>query len=190
MELLKKRGTAIAVFVVIVIAFTLIGCHRSLGRACRQVEEAFFTRGMLSDYGAYTAPADQLENCVRLSNRLLSVINDEAHAAHYEAVLEARQALDDALASRRIGAIYDANAALVAAVSALDEQVGSTGAAGLPLSSDDYGAIIQDLNSAQRVLNESPYNDYAETFIEETVRRFPTDILRVLSFTALPEKFE
>ncbi len=187
MALLKKRGTAVAVFVIVVVVFTLIGCHRSLGRACARVEDAFFTHGALSEYGAYSAPAEQLGNCVKLANRLLSVIHTDAYADSYDAILTARQDLADALEKRSIPDIYSANTVLVREVSALDAKIDRSA---LPPSSDDYAVIVSDLFSAQRVVNESPYNAYVDSFIESTVRPFPTDILRRLSFTALPDKYE
>lgn len=169
--------------------FSLIGCHRSLGRAVDEVEAAFYDSSMLVPYGAYTAPADQLSNCVKLSNRLLSVINgSDALAAGYAAVMTARQGLSDALDAGDISDVYDANQALVAAVSAVEEQV-QAGAA-LNDSQDDYAAIVSDFHSAQRVADESPYNALVDDFLAGTARRFPTNILRALSFTALPEKYE
>lgn len=190
MDFFKKRQNAIVVFVVVVVLFSLIGCHRSLGRRCEQVEEAFFDKALLADYSTYTCPGDQLDNCVKLANRLLSVINgQEALSGEYEAVLQARLSLDQALDAGDISDIYDANAALVSAVAAVDEQV-TMADMPLPESSDDYGSIISDFYSAQRVLSESPYNSYVDDFISGTVRHFPTNILRLLSFTALPEKFE
>lgn len=189
MEIFKSRKTAVAVFVLVVIVFTLIGCHRSLSKACAHVEEAFFDRDMLAGYGTHTAPGDQLENCLKLSNRLLSVIGgSDALSAEYTAVAEARQLLAETLESRDISDIYDTNALLVLAVYGVDEKVQS--GVSLPESYDDYDSIVSDFFSAQRVVSESPYNDYVDDFIRTTVRPFPTNLLRLASFTALPEKFE
>lgn len=189
MDFFKKRKNAVTIFIIVVIVFTLLGCHRSLSKKCREAEEAFFDKTPLVSYGAYTAPADHLENCVRLANRLLSVIGgSEEFTNGYSAVLSARQLLSDALASGDISDIYDANQLLVLAVSAVDAQV-QLGAK-LPESNDDYYAIISDFNEAQRVVSESPYNDYVDDFIRTNVKPFPTGLLRVLSFTRLPEKFE
>ena len=190
MGFLKKRQTAVAVFVVVVAAFSLIGCHRSLGREVRRVERAFFDKALLTSYNAYTAPAEQLENCLKLSNRLLSVINGaDALDGEYAAVASARQALSDALSAGDISDIYDANTVLAEAVSSVEGQI-SAGGVTLPESSDDYRAIVSDFGSAQRVAAQSPYNDHVDGFIAGTVNRFPTNILRALSFTPLPEKFE
>jgi hypothetical protein len=188
MEALKKRQNALVIFVVVVVVFTLIGCHRSLSKVCRQAEEAFFQKGAFSDVGYYTSPADQLENCVKYANRLLSVINgSDALADAYSAVRDSRQALVDALDKQDISDIYNANQALAAAVTQTDALV-QAGAA-VPESNDDYDAIISDFFAAQAVAEESPYNEYVDEFIRTTVRPFPTNLLRVVSFVSLPEKY-
>lgn len=188
MDFFKNRQTAVAVFVLVVLVFSLIGCHMSLTRACRRVESAFFDKAQLADYGHHTAPGDQLSACVNYTNRLLSVINGvEALTEDYTAVKDSRQALSDALERRDISDIYAANGALYAAVSAVDEKVRA--GASLRSSSDDYETIISDFFSAQRVASESPYNEYVDTFIADTANAFPTNLLRRLSSVSLPEKF-
>jgi hypothetical protein len=189
MEALKKRQNAIIVFIVVVVVFTLLGCHRSLSKVCRQVETAFTEKGAFSDQGYYTSPGDQLANCVKYANRLLSVINgSEALSDSYDAIRDSRLALDNALESQDISDIYDANQALVQAVTQADALV-QAGAV-LPESNDDYDTIVSDFFSAESVASDSPYNDYVDDFIRTTVRPFPTNILRVLSFVSLPDKYE
>ena len=188
MDLFKRRSTAVVIFVVTVVLFSLIGCHLSLSRACRAAESAFFDRTRLVDYGSHTAPADQLEDCVKYANRLLSVINgSSALTEEYDALYKARQDLADALEGRDISDIAAANAALTAAVEAVDARV-KAGAA-LPPSNDDYDAIVSDYFSAQRVAASSGYDDYIDDFIRTDIRPFPTNILRPLCFVSMPEKF-
>ena len=188
MDFLKNRKAAVAIFVAVVVVFSLIGCHISLNRACRGVENVFFDRTQYSGYDYFTAPGDQLNACVNYANRLLSVINgSDALTEDYTAVLESSLALSEALERRDISEIYTANSALSAAVSAADEKV----RAGAPLrdSSDDYETIVSDFFSAQRVAAQSPYNDIVDAFISGTANAFPTGILRRLAFVRLPEKF-
>lgn len=188
MAFFKSRKTAIVIFVAVVLVFSVIGCHRSLSKACRDVEDAFFDRAALADYGARTAPGEQLDECLKYANRLLSVINgSDVLTEGYAAVRDARQALSDALVSRDISDIYAANAALAAAVDGVDAQVKA--GADLPPSSDDYDTIIEGFRGAQRVTAESPYNMYVDDFVQHTVRAFPTNILRTVSFVSLPERF-
>lgn len=189
MNFFKKRKTAVAVFAAVVILFSLIGCHLSLSRACGRVEDAFFDKAELSGYDYYTAPGDQLNACLNYANRLLSVINGSDELTEgYVAVRDSRQALADALESRDISDIYAANAKLCDAVTAVDRQVQA--GASLMQSHDDYDAIVSDFFSAQGVAANSPYNEYVDDFIRETVRPFPTGILRLVSFVSLPERFE
>ena len=175
MSILKKRSTAIVIFIVVVALFSFLGARRSLNRACRQAEAAFFDRSLLKADGAYSAPADHLENCVALTNRLLSVIGkDGPWADAYEAVMTARAALDSALQARDISAAGEANQRLAEAVAQV-EAVKAAGAA-LDNSYDDY-----DANSA--------YSDHILSFREDELSAFPANILRHLTGVKAPETF-
>ena len=189
MSFFKKRSTAIGVFVVVVVVFSLIGCHLSLSRACRKAEDAFFDKSLLRDEGAYSCPADHLENCVDLTNRLLSVVGsgNEAYAEVYEQLRSARLGLIDALDSRDIPAIAKASQALSEAV----EAVKAAKASGAPLSDshDDYDAIIADLDGARAALDDSGYNAHILAFREDVLGKFPTNLLRHLAFVDAPETF-
>ena len=189
MSFFKKRSTAIGVFVVVVVLFSLIGCHLSLGRACRKAEDAFFDRSLLREAGAYSCPGDHLENCVSLANRLLSVVGsgNAPYAEAYEQLRTARLALIDALDSRDIPAIGQANQALAEAVEAV-KAVKASGAA-LSDSHDDYDVILADFDGAQAALDDSGYNDYILAFREKTLDRFPTGLLRRLAFVDPPATF-
>ena len=188
MEFFKKRNTAIAVFVVVVVVFSLIGCHLSLSRAVRQVEDAFFDKTLLHADGYYTCPADQLQNCVALSNRLLSVIGQDSQWSEaYEELKTCRLALDDALRDRDIQRIANSNQALVEAVAAVEALVEA--GAPLPDSNDDFYAIISDFHGAQSVLDNNAYNNHVLAFWDGVLNPFPTNILRHLTFVAPPETF-
>ncbi len=189
MSVFKKRSVAIGMFVLTVVLFTLLGSHLSLDRACRQAEAAFFDRSLLRDEGAYSCPADHLENCVALANRLLSVVGDgnEPYAQAYERLRAARLDLIDALDSRDIPAIGAADQALVEAVDAV-KAVKASGAA-VSDSYDDYDTILSDFDSAQAALDNNAYNDHILAFRDEVLRQFPASLLRHLAFVAPPETF-
>lgn len=189
MDFFKKRSTAIGVFVVVVILFSLIGCHLSLGRACRKAEAAFFDRSLLRDAGSYSCPGDHLKNCADLANRLLSVVggDNEPYAGAYEQLRAARLDLLDALESRDIPAAGAASQSLAEAVEAV-KAVKASGAA-LSESYDDYEQIIADLDGAQAALDNNGYNDYILAFREDVLDRFPTGLLRHLAFVDAPETF-
>ena len=188
MSILKKRSTATVVFVVVVVLFSFLGCRRSLNKACRQAEAAFFDKSLLKADGGYSAPADHLENCVDLSNRLLSVIGTDGQwSGAYDAVKAARSDLLDALDARDIPAIGAANQALVDAIA----QVEAAKAAGAPLpeSHDDYDKIVSDFHSAQDELESSAYSSHIQTFRDDVLSAFPTSILRRLTGVSAPETF-
>ena len=188
MEFFKKRKNAIVIFVAVVVVFSLIGCHLSLSRACRQVEAAFFDKSLLHQDGYYTCPGDQLENCIKLTNRLLSVIGTDGEWAEaYDALNSGRYALEDALRDRDIRRIANNNQVLVDAVAAVESLVAA--GASLPDSYDDYDAILADFHSAQNVLDSNAYNAHVMAFWKEVLTPFPTNILRHLAFVTPPETF-
>ena len=188
MEFLKKRQTAIIIFIVVVIAFSLFSAHRSINKLCRNAEQAFFEKGALTDYDYYTVPYDHLENALNYANRLLSVINNSDELSeYYSAVLTDRQALSDAMAGGSISSMYDAAAALNDDITALDAVVQS--GVTLPQSNDDYSDIMTSLTGALRAAMDSPYNQYIDDFSADTLKNFPTNILRAVSFVSAPEKF-
>lgn len=188
MDFFKKRSAAIAVFAAVVIAFTLIGSHCSLTKACRKAEEAFFDKDLLQAKDYYTCPGDQLENCVALANRLLSVIGrDGQWRTAYDALAESRRDLADALDGRDISAIGTANDALSAAV----EAVKAAARAGAPLrsGSDDYSAIISDFDHAQALVGDPAYRDHIENFLTDDLGRFPAGVLMRLTGVKAPEVY-
>ncbi len=188
MSFLKKRSVAIAIFVLAVALFTFLGARRSLDRACREAEGAFFDRSQLHAEGYYTCPGDQLEGCVKLANRLLSVIGTDGDwAGAYASLADARAALDEALDERDIPAIGAANQALAEAVQAV-EAVKDAGAP-LPESHDDYAAIISDFHAAQVVLDDPAYNEHILAFREDVLAPFPAELLRHLTGVRAPETF-
>ena len=188
MDFFKKRSVAVGVFVLTVVLFTLIGSHRSLDRACRKAEDAFFDKSLLPAEGYYTCPGEQLDYCVDDANRLLSVIgSDGAWAGAYEALATARRDLADALDERDIPAIGKASKAFAQAVQQV-EAVKASGAA-LPDSHDDYDAIIAGLRSALALLDDSAYADHIQAFREDVLGAFPANILRHLTGVHAPETF-
>ena len=120
MDFFKKRSVAVGVFVVTVILFTLIGSHRSLDRACRKAEDAFFDKSLLRSEGYHTCPGEQLAYCVDDANRLLSVIGSDGEwAGAYEALLTARRDLAASAAENARAAVEAAQAAVDARLASL-----------------------------------------------------------------------
>lgn len=190
MDLLKNRKTAIAIFIVVVIAFSLIGCRLSFSKACDTIELAFYDRAAITAddvYGYYSAPASHLNYCARYANRLLSIVSGHVPEELYNGVYESRAALLDALGTGDISDMYDAYTALTEAVEALHETAGTMTFSD---TSDDYDTVYADFISASQAAGESGYNLYVDEFIQNTANQFPTSILRRLTGVELPEKFE
>ncbi len=188
MEFFKKRSTAIVIFVLVVVLFTFIGARRSLNKACREAEAAFFDKSLLHADGYYTCPGEQLDYCVDYATRLLTVIGtDGPWTDAYEGLVQARLGLMDALDGRNIPEISQANQALVEAVTAVEAAKDS--GAPLPSSYDDYDAIVADFGSAQAVLDDQAYSDHILAFQDDVLGAFPANILRHLLGVKAPETF-
>lgn len=188
MRMLKKRSTAVVVLVIVVVLFSWIGCRRSLGKACRETEAAFFDRSLLQEEGAYSCPADHLENCVDLSNRLLSVLGqDEAWEEVRLSLQQARRALADALQAKDIPAAGQALEALSGAVAQAEE----TRSMGVPLaeSYDDADAILGEFHAAAQAARDDAYARHVAAFEEKVLRAFPTRFLLPLTGVRAPATF-
>ena len=188
MDFFKKRSTAIAVFVIVAAAFSLIGSRLSLERACRRAEAAFFDADLLDVDGYYTCPGDQLAYSVDYATRLLTVIGrDGAWADAYEALVQARLGLMDALDAKNIPDIAAADQALAEAVASV-RAVRASGAP-MPDSYDDYDEIIAGFEGAQTVLEDPAYSSYILAFREKELGAFPANVLCRLLGVRMPETF-
>lgn len=186
MKILQNRTFAVAVFAVTVILFTLVGSHRSLTKACQRVEDAFFESHTLQE-GHYTCPAEQLEHCARYANSILAAISGRLPEQIYSDVYTSRRALIDALVERDISDIYIAQSALTRAIDAANSQAISQG---VQAELDDFTRLVADYRSAANKAASSGYNAYVYEFLENTVSRFPTNILRHLTLVEMPERYE
>ena len=198
MDMLKKRKTALWIFIAVVLVFTVIGSHRSLTNVCDSTEELFFDRELLIERrktmdltdgsvqptdGYYSAPADHLKNCADYANRILSLIKDDVSEDIYNEIRDSRRTLLDALGVRDISDIYDAQTELYAQVTQLDEQV-------ITNNYDDFNSVYTDFINANHAAESSGYNQIADHVIRTELNEFPANILRVLTGVELPEKYE
>lgn len=206
MKIQQNRKFAIAVFVVIVIVFTLLGSHRSLSRLSVQVEDAFFNKEVLSQKraefqefqsrgfdglgsytlameGYYSAPAAHLEDCVDYANRILSLIKDDVSEQTYNEIYESRRTLITALESRDISDIYDAQTQLYKHIMQLDENIVTN-------NYDDFISVRVDFMNADDTAKDSGYNQCVDYFMITQMNRFPANILRRITSVDMPEKYE
>lgn len=198
MEMLKKRKTALWIFIAVVLVFTWIGSHRSLAKLCDSAEELFFDRELLIEErktmdltdgsalpveGYYSAPADHLKNCADYANRILSLINDDVSEDVYNEIRDSRRDLVDALAARDISDIFDAQTELYAQVTQLDEQV-------ITNNYDDFNSVYTDFINANHAAENSGYNQIIDHIMTTELGQFPANLLRVLTGVEPPEKYE
>lgn len=206
MKIQQNRKFAIAVFVVIVIVFTLLGSHRSLSRLSAQMENAFFDKRVLAELrtelldaqshgfdelgsyrlamdGYYSAPAAHLEDCANYANRILSLIKDDVPEQTYNDIYESRQALIAALESMDISDIYDAHRSLYESITELDGN-------SVTNNYDDFDAVQVDFLNASHLAEESGYNQCVDYFMLTEMNRFPANILRRITSVDMPEKYE
>lgn len=183
MKILQNRKFAAAVFIIIVVVFTLIGSHRSLSKACDQVETAFFDKNINIGQARHTCPAEQLDFAVDYANRILSIVSDDVSDQVYSSILESRKALLEALEDKDISSAYEAQNELALAVSALDGLIVTN-------NYDEYDTVRNDLFSALELASECGYNEYVDQFQQSTIDRFPTNVLTALAGVDMPEKYE
>ncbi len=179
MDALKSRKAAIAVFVAVVLVFSLLGFRLSLDRRCRAIEREFFADTL-------TSPGTQLGECAKYANRILSVIRGQLDDSLYAAVSSSRGALVEALEAQDIAAAASANRALVSAVDAAAQA-----AEGRSFdTTENFPQLLSDFAGAERVAASSDYNETVERFVKNTAERFPADLLRRIVPVDMPAKFE
>lgn len=179
MTFLKNRKIAILIFIVVVVVFSLIGGHRSLQKACSEIEDAFYSE----TFSAYTTPAEQLNYAADYANRLLSIVRDDVSQDVYDAIAGSRRTLLDALETEDISAAFDASTALETAVLALEGDV-------ITNNYDDYDSVRSDLLSALSAADTMGYNDYVDKFCKTTLETFPANLIAALTGVDTPEKYE
>ena len=179
MNILKNRKTAVVIFIVVVIAFSLIGGHRSLQKACNDVENTFYSE----TFSVYTSPAKQLDHAADYANRLLSIVRDDVSQDIYDAIANSRRDLLDALETEDISAACDASTTLEMAVLALDSTA-------ITNNYDDFSTVRSDLLSALSAADTLGYNDYVDQFCKTTLKTFPANLIAALTGVDTPEKFE
>ncbi len=181
MSHLKKRGTAVAITVVLIILSILFGSHRSLARLYNRVADVFENGSSGNGYGIrydLDARASYAYNMIAVAKRYLP----ENHLK----ITALETAADSLKNAKSVSEAYEADLALTDAASALYDILG-----GCPLSEADKGyreSIMTDLESSEYKISHSDYNDFARKY-NETLKKFPASILRVITSVDKAELF-
>ncbi len=186
MKALKKRSTASAVALVVIIAATLFGMIRSANAAARAVERQFEHGVKVTDVNGqkYTEKSiqDQLQRRADAALGLLAAVTDDALLKEdADALRKAREALLDADTVREK---YAANEKMEATWRRLYETLTARGGE-LPASVESYASTLR---GAQGAIDKSHYNEAVLRF-EAEMRAFPAGLLRMLGLVDLPETF-
>ena len=181
MEILKKRSTATVICVVVCIISLLLGVHLSVNRQLNKLEDAFYN-GVYSKDG-YTLPSvqQQLDDRYDAAIGIISLIPSEFAA-------DMRDACNWLLEAETFSEKYDANVALQAAYEDMLQSVDTSMFDERTLGGfNDY---CDTMDNAQRLIENSGYNEAAAEFEDEILGSFPLSILKYPAFAGTPEYFE
>lgn len=187
MSILKKRPIAMLIALAVILLSTLFGAHRSLGAACREVEDKFYS-GVYNAQGKYTRPsiADQIEKSRTAAMGVYTVI-----AGYPELNAETEtlsQKLRQVSGTKDISAAYEANYELNYAVNAaVDASKKVTMTSG---DQSNLEAYITTFSGAQKTIREAGYNEAVREFDRNTLNVFPTNLLKGIVFVDAPALFE
>ena len=180
--MLKKRSTALIILVLVVIAGTLFGTHRSLSQARSQVAAIYLSGTENDGYGI----DNKLDQRRDKANDLCKIAAKYDAEAEIAAVKEAISAINEAENASEACA---ADLALTEACDALDAKLQS-----LSLSEEDEGyrvSLMADLSSYSLQLQRlaADYNSAAADFNDNTLGIFPANLLGPLTGVREVEAF-
>jgi len=184
MKVLKQRKTAVIIMIAIIVIFTFIGVTKSLNSISKDIEKTFYS-GVYNESEEYTevSIASQLENRIDASLGLLSIASaSDEYAMEAESLRNARHELIEA---KTIEEKYLANEHLENAYQTLYSLMGAKS-----MAAEDTEAIISYANTmdgAQKVIENSSYNDLVREYYNSTSRGIPVRFLKF--FASGPQYF-
>ena len=186
MTLLKSRKFCVPAAVILCIVSLLFGVHKSVAREVREIENSFYEGVYLEDEN-YTQPALSEQ----LSNRASAALGIITIAANYDDMKTETDALRDArnglLEAESIPKKAYYNDKLENAYKAVGEKLSAASLDENEASAlSDYAATM---SGAMGVIEKSAYNASVSEFVNETMRAFPLNILKGISFCDTPDYF-
>lgn len=187
MKLLKKRPIAIIITLCVICLSTIFSAHRTLGAACREVEDGFYTGVYDAEWkSSRKSIRSQLDKRQEAASTLLSIAaNLEEVSQEVQLLFEAREALAQAdTIPQQFAANKTLDSAFHNLVSALSE-----------LSLDERNMQIVDkattnFRGAQSVIRNAGYNETVRAFHRDTLDVFPTNVIRTIAMIEAPALFE
>ncbi|MBQ8830124.1 MAG: hypothetical protein IJ017_00810 [Oscillospiraceae bacterium] len=179
MEVLKKRSTATAICIVVCIISLLLGVHLSVNRQLNKLEDAFYN-GVHADGYAHPSVQQQLDDRYDAAIGIISLIPSELAG-------DLRDACDFLIEAETFSEKYDANEMLQAAYEDMLQSVDASMFDERTLGGfNDY---CSTMDNAQRLIENSGYNEAAAEFEDDILGSFPLSILKYPAFAGKPEYF-
>ena len=181
MEALKKRSTASVICAVVCVISILLGVHLSVNRQIGKLEDAFYN-GVYSKDAGYTLPSiqQQLDERYYAALGIISLIPSDLA----DDLRDACNLLADA---ETFSEKFDANTALQTAYEDMLLNVDASMFDDRTLGGfNDY---CSTMDNAQRLIEQSGYNEAAKEFEADILGSFPISILKYPAFAGKPEYF-
>ena len=187
MEFFKKRTGALLVAVAIISLSTLYGAHRSLGAACQEITDSFYSGVYDQSWG--TTRTSINSQLIKRQEAALGIISIASSFPELESYTDnLRSSRDNLIAAKAVSDLYDANFALEDdyknMISALSDVELSDS------QRESVSAYSSTFKGAQNVIDSSGYNEAVRDFSRSVLNVFPTNLLRSVTFVNEPELFD
>ena len=187
MEFFKKRTGAILVAVAIMSLSTLYGAHRSLGAACQEVTDSFYSGVYDESWGTTrTSINSQLTKRQEAALGIISIASSFQELDEYTENL--RSSRNNLISAKGVSDLHDANFALEDDYKNLISAL-----SGVELSDsqrESVNSYSSTFKGAQNVIDSSGYNEAVRNFNRSVLNVFPTNLLRSITFVNEPELFD
>ncbi len=189
MNFFRRRGVAVALSAVLVLASTLLSVNVKFGRLARDVTDSFYTQSTaVSDGGVYRSAGSHLNNLCAYADGLITIADnyglDTEEVDWDSECLKLAQSYSD----EEISYVYYCYSDLCSSLDKLIDQLHR-----VELSERDASGLAQyesSVNGARAAIETagSAYNDSVRAF-RRSYDRFPTDFLADLAGVEMPEYF-
>lgn len=187
MNFLKKRSGAVIVAILVILLSTFIGVNRSLGKACQEVSDSFYSGVYDADWGASrTSISSQLTKRQGAALGVISIASAYAELDDYANDL--RDAREDMLSAEGASDSYRANVELEKCFNSLLTALDTVSLS--DPEKENVAAYSTTFTGAQNVIDNSGYNEAVREFNRKVLNVFPTNFLSAISFVEKPELFE
>ena len=185
MKFLTNKTIALVISIILAIAAILISTNIKLSSKCEEVESKFYN-GVDYDGYVHSSISTQLSNISNAVNGIIYIANNNGIDSYK--LSESKNNLDSCITSKSdISSIYINYTNVIEEYNYVIQQISK-----LNLSERDNEGFVtyqNTISNATNVINQTGYNEYVNSFIEDTYNKFPTKILAKLSDVKEPSLF-